>query len=179
MIPRVVSRRPEYESRWLEVITKEVELGPPRGRERFWAVRAPSEYVAVLAVTTDGRVPLVRQFRPAVEEVVLELPSGSVDAGESAEDAIRRELLEETGCAASEIVSLGEFLIDSGRMETRQLGFFAPGVSVVRDGPQTDEPLELVFVGSAELLRLVADGEFRLLPHLAIVALAHLRGYLR
>lgn len=176
--PRVVSRRVEYESEWVDVVSREVDLGPPRGRERFWAVRAPSEYVAVLAITEDGRVPLVRQFRPAVEELVLELPSGSIDPGESAEDAIRRELLEETGCAASEIVPLGSFLIDSGRMETRQLGFLAPGARVVRKGPQTDEPLDLLFVEVPELLRLVERGDFPLLPHLGIVAVALLRGHL-
>jgi ADP-ribose pyrophosphatase len=176
--PRVLSRQVEYSCEWLDVVAKDVDLGPPRGRERFWAVRAASEYTAVLAVTEDGRVPLVRQFRPAVEELVLELPSGSVDPGETPEDAVRRELLEETGFAASEIVQLGSFLIDSGRMETRQSAFFAPRVSVVADGPRTDEPLELTLVDVRELLRLVSIGEFRLLPHIAIVALAHLRGYL-
>jgi ADP-ribose pyrophosphatase len=176
--PRVVARHVEYTCEWLDVVVKDVDLGPPRGRERFWAMRTTSEYTAVLAVTEDGRVPLVRQFRPAVEEFVLELPSGAVDPGERPEDAVRRELLEETGCAAAEIVPLGSFLIDSGRMETRQSAFFAPDVRVVADGPQTDEPLELRFVDVRELLRLVTSGEFRLLPHLAIVAIALLRGHL-
>jgi ADP-ribose pyrophosphatase len=176
--PRVVARHVEYTSEWLDVVVKDVDLGPPRGRERFWAMRSTTEYTAVLAVTEDGRVPLVRQFRPAVEEFVLELPSGAVDPGERHEDAVRRELLEETGCAASDIVPLGSFVIDSGRMETRQFAFFAPDVRVVADGPQPDEPLELRFVDVRELLGLVASGEFPLLPHVAIVAVAHLRGLL-
>jgi ADP-ribose pyrophosphatase len=160
------------------VVSKVVDLGPPRGRERFWSVRTAYDYAAVLAVTEDGRVPLVRQFRPAVEEHVLELPSGAVDEGERPEDAIRRELLEETGCQAGELVALGSFFTDTGRMETRQWGFYAPGVRVVRDGPETDEPLELLFVPIGDLRGLVTRGELRICPHLAILGAALLQGRL-
>ena len=174
---RILERRVEYASPWLEVVAKEVELGPPRGRETFWAVRT-NEYVAALAVTTDGLVPLVRQFRPAVEEELLELPSGGVEPGEPPEDAIRRELLEETGCEADEIVPLGRLSTDSGRMETRQWAYFAPAVRRVRDAPTGDEQLELSFVDPTELRRLIVAGELANAIHLGIVALALLRGLL-
>jgi ADP-ribose pyrophosphatase len=173
-----LDRRLEYASEWLEVVTKEVDLGPPRGRERFFAVSTTYDYAAVLAVTEDGRVPLVRQFRPAVEEDVLELPSGAVDDGERPEDAMRRELLEETGCEAGELVTLGSFFTDSGRLETRQWGFFAPNVRVVADGPaDLDEPLELRFVRLGDLRGIVARGELRVCPHLAILASAVFQGH--
>jgi len=176
-VGRIVERRVEYRSPWLEVVAKEVELGPPRGRETFWAVRT-HEYVAVLAVTTEGLIPLVRQFRPAVEEELLELPSGSVDPGESAEEAGRRELLEETGCEAGELVFLGRLTTDSGRMETRQWAYFAPEVRRVREAPQGDEELELSFVEPGELRRLIADGELVQAIHLGIVGAAIVRGLL-
>ena len=172
---RILARRVEYASPWLEVVAKEVELGPPRGRETFWSIRT-HQYVAALAVTTDGLIPLVRQFRPALEEEVLELPSGSVEPGESPEDAIRRELLEETGCAAEELIPLGRLTTDSGRMETRQWAYFAPGVRPVRDGPSGDEELELRFVDPPELRRLIVDGELVQAIHLGIVGAALVRG---
>jgi ADP-ribose pyrophosphatase len=175
--PPILERRVDYRSRWLEVVIKHVELDEPRGREDFWAVRTASDYAAALAVTTEGRIPLVRLFRPALEEQVLELPSGQVDPGEDPVDAIRRELLEETGCEAGEIVSFGQLYTDSGRMETRQWAFYAPEVRVVRDGPVGDEPLELVFVEPRELGDLVRAGGFRHCPHLAVIAAAVLRGY--
>jgi ADP-ribose pyrophosphatase len=176
-VPRILERRVEYSSPWLEVVAKEVELAPPRGRETFWAVRT-HEYVAALAVTTGGQIPLVRQFRPAVEEELLELPSGSVEAGESPEEAMRRELLEETGCEAGELVPLGRLTTDSGRMETRQWAYFAPDVRRVREAPQGDEELELRFVEPEELRRLVADGELVQAIHLGIVGAAVVRGLL-
>jgi ADP-ribose pyrophosphatase len=169
--PEIVARRSVYACPWLEVVEKDVVLAPPRGRETFWSVKT-GVYVAVLAVTEDGRVPLVRQFRPAVESPVLELPSGGVEADETPEQAIRRELLEETGCEAAELRLVGEFHTDSGRMQTRQWAFFAPSVRVVRDGPVGDEQLELLFVGRGDLGGLIADGSFRMAPHLAVVAAA-------
>jgi len=171
MHPEILDRRVVYASPWLEVVTKELELSPERGRETFWSVRS-GEYVAVLAVTEDGRIPLVRQYRPAVETVVLELPSGAVDPGESPEAAIRRELLEETGCEVRELLQVGVFHTDSGRMETRQWAYFAPSVRVVRDGPTGDEPIELLFVGQDELRGLIADGSFDMAVHLGVVAAA-------
>lgn len=176
MTPAILDRRVDYTSPWLDVTIKEVELGPPRGREEFWAVRTRSDYAAVLAVTEEGRIPLVRLFRPAVEETVLELPSGAVDPGETAEEAIRRELLEETGCEAREVVTLGAFYTDTGRMETRQWAFLAPGVRAGAAEPHDDEGLELLFVRPKELRDLVARGEFRMAAHLGVIAAALLQG---
>ena len=62
---------------------------------------------------------------------MLELPSGAIEPGEAPEAAARRELLEETGCEAGELVSLGQFHVDSGRLETQQWAFFAPDVRIV------------------------------------------------
>ena len=172
----ILGERVEYDSPWVQVVTKDVELGPPRGRETFWSVRTVTDYAAVLAITEDGRIPLVRQFRPALDDHVLELPSGGIDPGESPEEAVRRELREETGCEADELVLLGSLYTDSGRMETLQWGYFAPNVRIVADGPSGDENLELLFVEPAELRRLVETNAFRMCTHLSVLAVAIVRG---
>jgi ADP-ribose pyrophosphatase len=174
----IVARRVEYERDWLSVESKDVDLGPPRGVETFYAVRT-SDYAAVLAVTDDGRVPLVRQYRPAVEERTLELPSGLVEDGESPEAAIRRELLEEAGCQASDVVELGQFHVDTGRMATRQHAWFAPGVRVVGAPAGEEQDLSVEFVRLEELAGLVERGDFRMAGHLGILAAAALRGLIR
>jgi ADP-ribose pyrophosphatase len=177
MSDRILDRRVAFSNPWLEVVEKDVELDPPRGRETFWSVRT-GEYVAVLAVTEDGRVPLVRQYRPAVEAEVLELPSGGVEPGETPEAAMRRELLEETGCQADQLTCVGRFHTDSGRMETRQWAFFAPNVRVVREAPSGDEQLELLFVHKDAIRGLIASGSFMMGTHLAVIAAAAARGSL-
>lgn len=175
--PRVLERRLAWNSPYVGVIEKEVDLGGGRGVETFWSVRTGG-YAAVVAVTRDGLIPLVRQFRPAVETYVLELPSGAIDPGEPPEAAVRRELLEETGCEADQLVNLGRLHVDSGRLETQQWAYFAPDVCVVNDCPTGEEELELLFVTPLELKERILDGEFNLSVHVGMVGLALLSGYL-
>jgi ADP-ribose pyrophosphatase len=175
--PRILDRRLAWESPWVRVVEKDVYLGEERGVETFWSVRT-GRYAAIVAVTRDGLIPLVRQFRPAVETYVLELPSGAVDPDEEPEAAARRELLEETGCEAGEVVRLGRLHVDSGRLETQQWAFFAPEVRVVNDVPTGEEQLELRFVTPLDLKRLILSGEFNLSVHLGMIGLALLSGRL-
>lgn len=58
--------------------------------------------VAVVPLTDDGRIVLERQYRHATRQVMIEIPAGKLDAGESALACGRRELLEETGYVARE-----------------------------------------------------------------------------
>lgn len=177
MPPRIVDRRLAFESPYVRVIEKVVDRGNGGDLETYWSV-ATGRYAAIVAVTEDGRIPLVRQFRPAVETFVLELPSGAIDAGEEPEQAARRELLEETGCEAGELVLLGQLHVDSGRLETQQWAFFAPDVRVVNDSPTGEEELEHLFVTPRELKELVLDGRFNLSVHVGMVGLAVLSGRL-
>ncbi len=174
----VLGRSTVYRCPWFDVVEKQVDLGGARGVEPFFGLRT-IDYVAGLAVTEDGRIPLVRQFRwPIVEQPVLELPSGGVEQGEEPVDAMRRELLEETGCEAGEAVLLGRFHTDSGRLENSQWAYFLPGVRNVAE-PSAEEELELEFVTAGELHALVERGDFRHALHLGVLGAALARGLIR
>jgi ADP-ribose pyrophosphatase len=173
--PRILDRRVAWASPYVRVLEKDVDLGGRRGIETFWAVRTGG-YAAVVAITTEGLIPLVRQYRPAVETYVLELPSGAIDRGEEPAVAARRELREETGCEAGELTLLGTLHVDSGRLETQQWAFFARNVDVVDERPTPEEELEVLFVAPSELRDLILGGEFNLSVHVAMVGLAVLSG---
>lgn len=164
-------RHVAYRNERLEVVAKEVEMDPPRGIETFWSIRA-GEYVAALVLTDDRRIPLVRVYRPAVERFMLELPSGGIEPGETPEAAMRRELLEEVGCDAPDLRLAGRLHTDSGRMETTQWAFYAPGARVVQPAPIGDEPLELVWTDADELRELIRSGAFSGAAHLGVIATA-------
>ena len=78
----ISDRKPVFTTPWFELIGKKIENDPAP----HYSIRTP-DYVSVFAVTTNGTFPLVRQFRPAVEDVTLELPCGHVDQGETPEQA--------------------------------------------------------------------------------------------
>ena len=173
--PHVTDRRTEYVCPWFRVESKGVWLGAARGEERFFSIKTES-YIAVLAATADDRIPLVRLFRPAVEEVVLELPSGRVEPGETREDAARRELLEETGCLAGDLRQVAVHYTDTGRMQTRQWAFFAPAAQVVAEPTAPDEDVAVSFVQRSQLRSLIAGGEIATTAHVAILCTAWAQG---
>jgi ADP-ribose pyrophosphatase len=77
------------------------------GTHDFYVIEAP-DWINVIPLTSDESVVLIEQYRHGTGEISLEIPGGMVDPGESPEVAAARELLEETGYEASEVVFLGK-----------------------------------------------------------------------
>src|SRR5579863_319077 len=116
--PKICSRQVQAISPWMSIIAREVEFAEGRPVEIYHAV-GQQDYIAIVARTPEGRIPIVRQYRPAVESFTWELPAGLVDRGEQPAQSARRELLEETGYAARSIVSLGTASPCTGRLSNR------------------------------------------------------------
>lgn len=68
-----------------------------------------TQCVAIIALTPDNKVVVVKQFRPGREYHCFDIPGGAVESGEDLEEAVRRELAEETGYTADSIKSIGKF----------------------------------------------------------------------
>ena len=89
-------------------VRRDRSQNPRGGRVHdFYVIEAP-DWINVVPLTDEGEVVLIEQYRHGAEEVSLEIPGGMVDEGESPREAAGRELLEETGYAASELVYLGK-----------------------------------------------------------------------
>lgn len=74
--------------------------------------------VITIPITDDDRVVLVRQFRHPVRMWMLELPRGAREAGESPEDAAKREIHEEIGCVCTAVQALGRVAPDTGQLSS-------------------------------------------------------------
>ena len=156
--PRIVDVRTTRRSPWASLVEKTVVFEAGAEPEVYHCL-TQADYVSVLAVDEHGCVPIVRQFRPAVGGFTWELPAGTVDAGEQPDTSARRELIEETGCRPLELISLGTFLPDTGRLQVESHGFFA---RVQRVGePMLDSRLEVRWVPTAELRRMIREAEGR------------------
>jgi 8-oxo-dGTP pyrophosphatase MutT (NUDIX family) len=117
-----------------DFVRVDVEDWPELGR---WEVVRRHDATAVLPVTPDDRVLLVRQFRPAVRRVVTEVPAGILDVdGEDALTAAGRELLEETGYRHSAIEFLGGLYPSVGSSDEYVHVFWA------RTEPEPTGPVE-------------------------------------
>src|SRR6478735_10929650 len=113
--PRIRSRRTTAVSPWVSIIAREVEFSRGAAPQIYHAVEQ-ADYISIVALTPAGKIPIVRQFRPALEAYSWELPAGLVDPGEKPLDCARRELAEETGLTVRSIHSLGETFPCTGRL---------------------------------------------------------------
>jgi len=165
-------------SPWLTLVTHDVFIPGKPGIQRFHSFKQ-ADYVTMFAVTADGKIPLVRQYRPALGRHTWELPSGLQDGGESPEQAAMRELLEETGLVAGQQVErLGCMVADSGRLENRIWAFFTAGAKPEKSLDWQPEPeLECRMVSKSELRAMILDGQFEHALHLAVIGQALLRGH--
>jgi ADP-ribose pyrophosphatase len=175
--PRIVSRQRTRVSPWVELIEREVEFSPGEPTEVYHAVDQP-DYLAIVAQTPDGRFPLVRQYRPAVEAFTWELPAGLVERGEDPAEACRRELLEETGYTTSEIFPLGTAAACTGRLSNRIHSYYlSSGERVEHFVPEKGLTVELVT--SSQLVSMIKSGEFIQQLHLGALLLAEQRSFIK
>lgn len=171
---RIRRRATTQVSPWITLVERTVHDSKGTLVGNFHAL-ALADYISIIAISSDGRVPLVRQFRPAVERWTLEFPGGLLDPGEEPQRCAIRELFEETGLEALDATSLGAFLPDSGRLGNQLWGFFVSG-AVPAKGWMPEPEVHVEYVSVKELDVLVRDGTFDHAPHLALFAVARLRG---
>ncbi|MCC7418309.1 MAG: NUDIX hydrolase [Acidobacteria bacterium] len=171
-MPTVTDRSVAFSTPWFDVLAKHVDGDP----SPHYTVQPP-DYVTVVAVDPDGRLLLVKQYRPVIESFTIELPSGLVDPGETPEACARRELLEETGCEAEGFEPLGALVPDVGRLGNRMHSFAAAGVRPV-PGARIEAGLELVRWTPAELAAGLTDLTIAHALNHAVILLAMLRGRL-
>jgi ADP-ribose pyrophosphatase len=89
-------------------VRRDFSADPRDGRAHdFYVIEAP-DWVNVIPLTKDNEVVLIEQYRHGTEGVSLEIPGGMVDPGEGPLETAARELFEETGYEAAEVVFLGK-----------------------------------------------------------------------
>jgi ADP-ribose pyrophosphatase len=167
---RKVDERVVYE-RFRRVVSRTFEL--PDGRTADIEVFELFDSAAVLALTGAQEVVLVREFRAGPEDVLLELPGGVVEEGQSPAEAARAELLEETGYEG-ELTSVGSILKDAYATNVKHV-FAATDCRAVAAPalPQLTEPALMPLADFREHLRggrlTDADAAYRALDHLGLL----------
>ncbi len=180
MLPResVPPTRPLYKGRILELRLEEVTL--PNGKTvSLEIVRHPGA-AAIVPLHEDGDVTLIHQFRHAAGGFIWEIPAGVLHPGEPPASCAARELREETGMVAGEIVELGCYLPSPGFCDERIFLFLARALT---DGEQQldhDEVLSLKRVPFVHALAMIRSGELQDGKSIAALHLAALHlGILR
>ncbi|MBO9367372.1 MAG: NUDIX hydrolase [Chloroflexi bacterium] len=144
----------------------------PDGRETRFEIVEHHGSVILLPLDEAGNLLFVRQYRHAAGEMLLELPAGSLDEGESPEACAARELREETGYAARKLEKVGEFFLAPGYSTEKMSVFIARELYAAPLQADADEFLDLVRLPLEEALRAAENGEIPDAKSLAALYLA-------
>jgi ADP-ribose pyrophosphatase len=175
--PYIMAKRETPVSKWLTLVERDVVFSDKGVVETFHSVR-PYDYVSVLAVTRDNKIPLVKQYRPVLEELSLELPGGLIDTNKTPKETALMELREETGLIATNAKLLGVLNPDPGRLDNRFHCFFVSNAEIDAS-IDVESGIELVWSNINEIREMILDGRFISCPQISLIAMASLGGYIK
>lgn len=137
----------------------EVEL--PSGKIALREIVEHRPAVAMLPIAGDGSVLLIRQYRDAIRQQILEIPAGILDPGEAPREAARRELQEEIGFDARTLEEWGTIFTSPGFSDERVTLFLATDLVESRLQPDDDEFISVVPIKRDQIPELLASGRVR------------------
>jgi len=147
----------KYEGQVFDVAKVYVRL--PDGRERGYDLVEHGNSVTIIPVTEDGKIYFVTQHRIGAGQSLLELPAGVLDGDEDPRIAANRELQEEIGKAAGELLALGGFYLAPGYTDEYMYVFLAKNLLDSALDPDEDEFLEVTKMTISEVYQKAAAGE--------------------
>ena len=174
----ITKKRTVYEGKFLRFVA--LTYNDSSGTVREWEAferRNCKGIVAIVPVTDNQEVLLIRQFRPPVNSYVIEFPAGLNDKGDTLEEAARRELLEETGYAADNFIFLAEGPLSSGASGEILTVYLATGLTFRGIGERDEtEDIEVLKVPigsiSQKLSMLESQGNYIDLKILGLMEIA-------
>ncbi len=145
-----------HEGKFISVRRDEIDY--PNGIHKTWDIVLHPGAVAVVPITDEGDLILVRQWRRAIGQITLEIPAGVIDPGEKPEISAQRELQEEIGKKADSLSYLGHFFSSPG-VYTEKVHIYLgkdlqPSALTAED---TDE-IDIEIVSLQQALQFIADG---------------------
>lgn len=144
-----------YQGRVINLRQDRVNL--PGGRETTREIVEHPGAVVILALTNEKKIVMIRQFRKPAEEVLWELPAGTIEPGEDLEKCARRELEEETGYYPRKVKKIITFFSTPGFCNERLTLFLVEDLEKRNKNEEADEFIKVELIDLKEALRLVKE----------------------
>lgn len=145
-----------FDGRLIEVRRDTVRL--PNGKTTAREIVVHPEVIAVLPVLPDGRLVFVKQYRKAADRILLEIPAGGIDGDETPEDAVRREMIEETGYRIGTLERLGGFFTSPG-FTTEYMHLYRATDLLPGEATEESDQIEVLALSRDEALKHLDAGE--------------------
>ncbi|MBN2395051.1 MAG: NUDIX hydrolase [Candidatus Atribacteria bacterium] len=148
-----------YKGRVIQLRKDEVTL--PNGRKSTREIIEHPGAVVILAQNNQKKLLMVRQFRKAVEDTLIELPAGTLEPPEQVLDCARRELEEETGYQAKSWKKIFNFYSAPGFCNENLTLYFAQELNQTKTNTDQDEFIEVLELNKEEILLLLQQDKIR------------------
>lgn len=158
MKPEILSSETIYQGRVFDISVAEIREGDAVYRREIVGHHGSAVIVPVFA---DNRVALVRQYRHAVQEYLLEIAAGTLEEGESPESGAARELEEEIGVTAKKIEKLSEFYVSPGFLTEKMNLFLATELTETAQNLDEDEFITIERISFDEAFEKITNGEIK------------------
>lgn len=159
----------EYISKHIYFTARKDICEMPDGKivDPYFVVELPTS-VCALAITENNEVILAEQYRHPLEETIIEIPGGFVDAGESAATAIARELLEETGYSFSDYIFAGRVAANPGVLNNyTDLYLATGGRKVASQSLDANEDIKIKLVPVETVRQMLMNNEIKQALHVS------------
>lgn len=153
------TRKEIYHGKIIDLIVDEITTH--QGIETVREVLRHPGGAAVVPLLPGGDVLLVKQLRYPMQEYLLELPAGKIDAGEPPEVTAARELAEEVGYKAGRLTKIAECYSTPGFCDEKLHIYLAEDLTPVPAGGDQDEELEIIRLTRPQLVNLIHQGKIR------------------
>lgn len=155
---KTISTKQIFHGKIIDVNLTEVEL--PNGKTAQREIVNHPGAVGILAITDENKIILIKQFRKAIEKTIIEIPAGKLEKNEDPKVCAYRELKEETGYIAKDMIPLGKIYTSPGFANEVIYLYKAEGLIADIAEPDEDEFLELLELSFTEIKELIDYGEF-------------------
>lgn len=115
--------------------------------------------VAIVALTDDDKVVLIKQFRKPIEQVIWEIPAGKLEIGENPKDCAIRELKEETGYSVDSLKLIHKYYTTPGFSNQLVFIYLAKNLTPGESHLEEDEFLEVCEIDKEEAYNMVLNNE--------------------
>lgn len=156
MKPETLSSETIHRGRVFDIRVDSIREGEAEYQREIVVHRGSAVIVPVFA---DGRIALVRQYRHAVGEFMLELPAGLIDENESPEIGAARELEEEIGVTAAKLEPIAEFYASPGFLTEKIFIYLATELTETVQKLDDDEIVEIERYSFPEVFDLIRSGD--------------------
>lgn len=152
---KTLSSETVYQDKWTKIIKNIISCPNQKNHDFFYV--SLNTFVKVIAINSQGKIALIKNFRYIIQKDSIELPAGIIEKNEKIVEAALRELKEETGIIAKNTKFIGEFYTTNGSSDQKGYVVLTTNLTLGKTSLDEFEEIEPVkFYSIAKIKKLIA-----------------------